>query len=158
MFLRYFQLFFRCISGKADHLHPVQKRCRNRLCRIRGADEQHIGQIIRHIHIVIRKSSVLFRIKNFQKRTGRISVIAHRQFVHFIQYHHRIGNTALTYSVHDASGHRPDIGTSVPSDVRLIPHTAKAYPDIFSAKCFCDAFSDAGLPGSGCTDEQEDRA
>ena len=145
------------ISRKLDHFHTVQQRLRNGVCGIGRADEHHIGKIIGHVHVVIRKAEILLGIKDLQQCAGRIAVIGDRQLIHLIQHHHRIGNAALVDPVHDPAGHRADVGTPVSPDLRLITDSAEADPYILTSQSPCDALANAGLAGSGRSDKQQDR-
>ena len=136
------------IAGKADHLHTVQKRCRNSIQGICSAHKEHIGKVIGHIHIVIRKGIVLLRIQHLQKSTGRIPIIGGGQLVNFIQHHNRIGGACLFHTVHNPSGHGSDIGSSMSPDIRLIPYTPQRNPHIFSGQSLGNAFANAGFTRS----------
>ena len=102
---------------------------------------------------MVIKSAILFRIKNLQKGTGRVSAVIFGKFVNLIQYNDRIGDTASLDSFHDPSGHSTDISTSVATDFRLITDTTKTDPYIFSSESPCNTLSDTGLPGSRSTDK-----
>ena len=145
------------VAVEPDHLHTVEKRLRDRVDRVRRADEHDVGKIVRHIHIVVRKRVVLLRIEHFEQRTRRISVVRDPQLIHFVEHHDRIGNTALLDPVHDPAGHRSDISPAVAADIRLIPHAAEADADIFPVQRFRNALSDTCLAGARCADKQEDR-
>ena len=41
--------------------------------------------------VVVVKSVVLFRVKDFEQRGGRVSVIIASKLVYFIQYKNRVG-------------------------------------------------------------------
>ena len=79
---------------------------------------------------MISKTVILLRVKSLQKGAGRISVKGLRQLIHLIQHHHRIGDAAPLYSLHDPAGHGSDIGASVAAYLRLIPDSAQTDPDI----------------------------
>ena len=150
--------FYRCISRKADDLHPVQKRFRDRIRAVRRTDKQYIAEVIRDIHIMIGERIILLRIQHLQQSTRRIAAVITAQLVHFIQHHDGICGTALLDPVHDPARHGADIGAPVPADLRLITHTAKAHPDILPMQSLCDTLSDTGLPGTRCAHKQKDRA
>ena len=148
----------RGVSRKTDDFHTVQQRLRNRIQRIGRTDEEHVGQVIGHVHIMVGESTVLLRIQYFQKRRRRIAVIRFAQLVHLIQNHDRIGNTAFGNAVHNPAGHCADVGTAMPADISLIPYSAEADPHVFSVKCPGDALSDAGLACAGSADETKNRS
>ena len=151
------ELIGRRIPREPDHFHTVQEGLRDRVQRVGRADEQHVGQIVGNIHIVVCESAVLLGIEHLQQCAGRISVVGDGQLVDFIQDHDRIGDAALLDAVHDPARHSADVGPAVSADIRFIPHAAETYAHIFSVKRFCDALSDAGLAGTRCADKQQDR-
>ena len=144
------------IAAEFNDLHPVEQRLRNGVRCIRCTDEQDIAQIIGHIHVVVRKGVVLFRIQHFQQSAGRVAVVGHPELVHFIQYNNRIGSPALLDPVHDSARHRSDIGSPVSADVCFIPHTAQADTYILPLQRSGNGAADAGLSGTRCTDKQQD--
>ena len=106
---------------------------------------------------MIREGIVLLRIQNFKKGCRGISVIGRRQLIHLIQYHDRIGNAGLLYTVHDSSRHSAKIRSPVSANIRLISYTAKAYAHIFSSESLRNTFSNTGFTGTGCTHKEKNR-
>ena len=158
MLLRDLKLFLGGISGELNHLHAVQERGRDRIRRIGRTDEHDVGKVIRHIHVVIREGVILLRIEDLEKCAGRIAVVALGELVDLVEHHDRIGDAALLDAVHDAAGHRADVGSAVAADIRLIPHAAEAHTDIFAPECPGDRLTDTGFAGAGRADEQQDGA
>ena len=105
---------------------------------------------------MIRKGIVLLRIQYLQQGCCRVSIIGGGKLIYLIQYHNRVGNSRLMDTVHNSSGHSPQIGSSMTSNIRLISNTAQTYPDIFSAKSLGNALSDTGLSRSGSTYKEKD--
>ena len=158
MLLRDLKLFLGGISGELNHLHAVQERGRDRIRRIGRTDEHDVGKVIRHIHVVIREGVILLRIEDLEECAGRIAVVALGELVDLVEHHDRIGDAALLDAVHDAAGHRADVGSAVAADIRLIPHAAEAHTDIFAPECPGDRLTDTGFAGAGRADEQQDGA
>ena len=119
--------------------------------------EEHIGQVVGHIHIMVGEGVVLFRIQYFQKRAGRVAAVVPGQFIYLIQNHDRIGNSAPFHPLHNSSGHGADIGSAVTADFRLVPDAAQTDADVLSAESPGNALADTGFSGPGRAHEEQDR-
>ena len=69
------QFLYRCVSAELNDFHSVEKRFRDRICRVRGTYEEHIREIIRYVHVVIRERVVLFRVEYFKQSARRTPVV-----------------------------------------------------------------------------------
>ena len=107
---------------------------------------------------MVGEGIVLLRIQYFQKSCRRISIVGRRELIDFVQHHDWIRNTGFLNPVHDSTGHRPEIGSSMPADIRFIPYTAEADPYILPAERLRDALSDTRFTGTRRTDEEKNRA
>ena len=107
---------------------------------------------------MVGKSIILLRIQNLKEGCRRITVIGSGKLIHLIQYHDRIGNTRLLYTIHDSTGHGTEIGSSVTADVRLVSYTAKTHANIFSSESLRNALSDTGFPCTGSSHKEENGA
>ena len=87
-----FFLVGRCVAREADHFHAVQQRPGDRVRPVCRADEQHIRQVIGHIHIVVGKGVVLLGVEDFKQGTCRVAVVGSGELVHFVENHHRVGH------------------------------------------------------------------
>ena len=65
------QLLFLGVAGELEHFHAVAQRRRNRIEHVRGRDEQHLGQVERHVEVVIAERVVLLRIEHLEQRRRR---------------------------------------------------------------------------------------
>ena len=119
------EFFHLGIAVKADDLHTVEQRLRNRICRVRCTNKHHIRQVVRHLHIVIGKGVILLRVKHLEQGTCRIPVVRSIKLIHLVQHHHRIRDTGLVNAVHNTPCHRSDISTSVAADICFITSTAE---------------------------------
>ena len=68
VFARDGQLLLFGVAGNLEDLHPVAKRRRHGIQHVRGCDEEHLGQIERHIEIVIAEGIVLLRVEHLEQR------------------------------------------------------------------------------------------
>ena len=149
---------FRCsVTRKLNHFHTVKQWFRYCINRIGRADEQHIGKIIRYVHIMVGKRAVLLRIKHFQKRTCRISSVILCQLIHLIQYHNRIRSTASLHAFHDPTGHCAYIRPAMAADLCLITDTAKTDPYVAAMQRLCDALTNTRFSGTRCPYKEQDR-
>ena len=107
---------------------------------------------------MIGEIAVLFGIQYLEQGAGRISVVGDGQLVDLVEDHDGIGDTALLDAVHDPAGHGPYISAPVAADVRFIAHTAQTHARVFAVKGFGYTLTNAGLAGSGSSDEAENGA
>ena len=151
-------VFFNCgITGEGNDFHAVKKRLRNSVCCIGGTYEQHIGQIIGHIHVMIGERVVLLRVEHLEKRAGGVSAVVFRKLIYFVQHHDRIGHSASFHAFHNSAGHSPDISSAVAADFCFIPDATQADADIFAAKRFSDTLADARFSCAGSAGKEKDR-
>lgn len=68
------KLLLRCVAGKLDDFHSVQKRARNGVGCVCGDYEQHVGHIEREIEVMVSEGGVLLGIEHFQKGGCRVSL------------------------------------------------------------------------------------
>jgi len=54
------------ITEEFDDLHPVAEGRRNCLQHVSRGDKHDVGQVERHVQIMIGKGEILFRIEDFQ--------------------------------------------------------------------------------------------
>ena len=57
-------------------LHAVQQGRGNGVQHIRGAHEQHFGEVDGHVQVVVHKSRVLFRVQQLQQGACRVPLIS----------------------------------------------------------------------------------
>ena len=152
------QLLQRRIAGELDHLHAVQQRLGDGVGAVGGAEEQHVGQVVGNIHVMVGKGVVLLGVQYLQQGARGIAVVGRVELVHLVQHHHRVRHAALVDAVHDAAGHGPDVRAAVAANVRLVMHAAEAHAHILAAQRAGDALADAGLAGARRPHEEQDRA
>ena len=107
---------------------------------------------------MIGKFAVLFGIKNLQQRRCCISLVVTAHFIDLVQKHQRIFHACLDQPVGDPSRHSSHVCSSVSTDLRFIPDTAKTDTDIFFIQCSCYGARDRCFSGSRRSDQTEDRA
>ena len=148
------KLLYCSISRKLDYFHTIEQWLRNGIGGIGCTHKKHIGKIIRNIHIMVCKASVLLRIQHFQKSTCRITAVIFGKLVHLIQYHNRICGSAPLHSFHNPAWHSTYVGSSVSSNFRFITDSTKTDTHVFTVKRTGNTLSDTGFSSSRCTYKQ----
>ena len=148
------KLFHLCVAVKGNDLHSVQKWLWNRIRRIRRANKEDFGQIIRYIQVMICKSMILFRIQHFQKGACRISIVIPGKLIDLIKDNNRIRCTAALNSFHNPSRHGANIGSSVTSYLSFIPNSSQTDSGVGSSKCLSDTLPNTRLACSRSTGKE----
>ena len=89
------QLLFGEITGDVYHLHTVQQGRLYRRNAVGGSDEQHLGEVIVQIQVVIVESSVLLGIEGFQQGGRRVTLEVGSELVYLVQHHHGVRGAGL---------------------------------------------------------------
>ena len=115
------------VSRNLDDLHAVAQRRRNGVELIRGGNEEHLRKIELHLEVVVLEGCVLLRIEHFKKCRRRIAAEVRAELVNLIEHEDRILRARLLDPLHDATGERADIGSAVPTNLRLVVQATKAH-------------------------------
>ena len=67
-----------------------RKRVRHRIEHVGGGDEQDLGEIERHIQVIVAEGGVLFRVEHFEQRRGRVAAEIAPQLIHFVEHENRV--------------------------------------------------------------------
>ncbi len=145
------------VARDLDELHPVEERCRDRREGVCGRDEEHVGEVVRNLEVVVRERAVLLGVEDLEEGARRVSRIGDGKFVDLVEDEDRVLRPCSLHALHDPSGQRPDVGPPVPSDLRLVFDAAEADPDVLPPEGVCDALPEACLAGAGRACEEEDR-
>ena len=145
------------VARELDDFHAVSQRLRNRIDHVRRGDEHHLGQIKRHVQIVIAERTILLRIEHFHQRRRRIAPEIASELVHFVQHEDWIVGFGPANSLDDLSGQRADIGPAVAADFRFIVHPAHRDAHEFAAQRTRDRFPERSFPHSWRPEEAQDR-
>jgi hypothetical protein len=62
------QLLFLGVAGDLQHFHAVLQRRRHRVEDVRRGDEEDLGQIERHVEVVVAEGVVLLRVEHLEQR------------------------------------------------------------------------------------------
>ena len=67
------QLLFLGVAGELEDLHAVAQRRRDRIEDVGRRHEQDLGQVERHVEIVIAERVVLLGVEHFEQRRRRVA-------------------------------------------------------------------------------------
>ena len=146
------------VALQRDDLHAVLQRRRHRVEHVRGADEEHLRQIERHVEIVIAERIVLFRIEGFEQRRGRIAAEVASELVDLVEHDHRVVGFRPANALDDLARQRTDIGAPMAADLGLVVHAAQGDALELAAEGAGDRAAQRGLAHARRSDKAEDRA
>ena len=122
--LRDLDLLLLGVAGELDHVHAVAQRRRDRVELVRGADEQHLREVERHIEIVVAEGRVLLGVEHLEHRARRIAAQVGAHLVDLVDQEHRVRSLGVADRPDDRAGHRADVGAAVPADLGLVADAA----------------------------------
>ena len=146
------QLLFLGVAGELEHFHAVAQRRRNRIEHVRRGDEQHLGQIERHVEVVIAERVVLLRIEHLEQRRRRIAAEIGAELVDLVEDEHRVLRLGAAQPLDDLAGQRADVGAAMAADLRLVAHAAERHAHELAAErvrrssCASDVLPTPGGP------------
>ena len=152
------QLFVFRVSRNFHDLHAVSQGTRNTIDVIGRRNKEDFRQILGHLHIMVHKTTVLFRVQHLQQSRRNVPFDILSGLVYFIQKHQRIGYFRGTQRACQVSGQRADICAPVPSDLCFIIHAAQADPDIFLVQRPGHRLRNRSLACTGRSHKAEDGA
>ena len=124
------------IAVDFDSFHPVEQRRRDGGSVVGGSDEEHLGQVVVGVDIVVVEMAVLLRVEHFEKCRGGVAFEILTHLVDFVKYDDGIRRSALDKSVDDAAGHRAYVGATVSAYLGLVVETAERDSGIFAPEGF----------------------
>ena len=145
------------VAGELDDLHPVAKRRRDRVEHVRRGDEQHLGQVERHLQVVVLEAVVLLRVEDLEQRRRRVAAEVHADLVDLVEHEHRVRAAGGLDVLDHAAGKRADVRAPMAADLRLVVDAAQAHAHELAAHGAGDALAEARLADAGRSDEEEDR-
>ena len=122
------------VTSDFDEFHTVEKRggdCREAVgCR----NEEHFGEVIVLVDVVVVELAVLFRVKHFKQSLRWVTLIVGSDLVDFVKYHYGVTGAAFLQRCDYSAGHRPEIGASVSANLSLVVKSAECDSDILAAQ------------------------
>ena len=105
---------------------------------------------------MVRERTVLFGIKHFQQRGGRVAAEINAHFVDFIQQKQRIVIRRFLQGLYDLSGHGADVGAPVPPDFGFVAHASQRHADELAPGRACDGFAQRCFPDARRSHQAQD--
>ena len=113
------------VAGQLEHFHAVAQRPGNRVEHVGGGDEQHLGQVERHVQVVIAEGVVLLRVEHLEQRRRRIAAEVGAELVDLVEDEDRVLRLGAAQPLDDLAGQRADVGAAVAADLGLVAHAAE---------------------------------
>ena len=157
MVARDLELLFLGVARQLEHLHAVPQRVGHRVEDVGRGDKQHLGQIERHIQVMVSEGVVLLRIEYFEEGRRRIAAKVRAELVDFIEDEYGVSDAGATEALDDLAGQRADVRAAVPADLRFVAHAAERHAHELAAERRRDRTRERGLADAGRPDETENR-
>ena len=145
-----------CVPGNPDDLHAVLERRRDGLQDVGRRDEHHVGQVVVHFQVIVAEGAVLLRIEDFEQGRTGVSPEVGAELVDLVEAQHGVVGPRLFDELDDLAGKRPDVGTAMSADFRLIAQAAQREPYELSVRCPGNRLGDGGLADAGRSHQTED--
>src|SRR5690606_11491964 len=121
-------------------------------------NEYHLRQIEGHFDVMIAERIVLLRIKHFQQRSRRSTTEVHGHLVDLVKEDYRVVAAGIFDPLNDPAGHRPDVGSPVTANLRLVPNATKGQPYEFPSQRTGDGTGDGRFTYPWRANETKDRS
>ena len=116
-----------------------------------------LRQVDVDLEVVIAERVVLRRVEHLEQRRRRIALEAGADLVDLVEHEHRVHRARLLQRLHDAAGHRADVGAAMAADLRLVAHAAERDAHELAVHRARDRLAERRLADAGRADEAEDR-
>ena len=146
------------VARERDHVHAVEQRPRDRVERVRGADEEHLREVERQVEVVVAERRVLLRVEHLEHRARRVAAPVGAHLVDLVDQHQRVRRLGVAQRADDRAGHRADVGAAVAADLGLVAHAADRHAHELAAERVRDRVPERGLADARRADEAEDLA
>src|SRR5262249_51676362 len=122
-----------------------------------GCDEHDTAEIKRNAEVIVTEAIVLFGVEHLEERGGGIALDAAAELVDLVKHHHAIAGACLSDRLYDIARQRPDIGSPVAANLRLVVHASEADADELAVHRPRDRLTKRRLAHAGRADEAQDR-
>ena len=150
------QLLGHRVAAEVDHFEAVVQRVRDALDVVGGGDEEHAAEVVLAFEVVVAKARVVRRVEDFHESRRRVAAPVAVELVDLVEQHDRVVHSGFGEALQDAPGHRPDVGTAMPTDLGLIAHPAEGDTREGPAQGVGDRLGHAALAGAGWAGEAQD--
>ena len=93
------------IAGDAQNFHPIAQWLWDTSEGIGSRDEQHLGQVVVDLEIIVVEGGVLFWIEHLQQRCCWIATKILAELIDFVEQNHRIDHFGAPHRLDDSSRH-----------------------------------------------------
>ena len=145
------------VAGQFEHFHAVAQRPGNRVEHVGRGDEQHLGQIERHVEVVIAERVVLFRIEHLEQRRRGVAAEVGAELVDLVEDEDRVLRLGAAQALDDLAGQRADVGPAMAADLGLVAHAAERDAHELAAERLGDRARQRRLADARRADEAQDR-
>ena len=114
---------------QAQHFHAILKGGGNGVQHVGRGHEEHLGQIVFHVQVMVLEHPVLLGVKDFQERRGGIAAEIRGHLVDFIEHEDRVLGAGLLHHLDDLAGQGADISPAVAANLGFIAHAAQRHAD-----------------------------
>ena len=144
------------VARELDRVHPVEQRPRDRVDRVRGADEEHLREVERQVEVVVPEVPVLLGVEHLEHRARRVAAVVGSHLVDLVDQDHRVPGLGVAQRADDRARQRADVRAPVAADLGLVPHAADRHADELAAERPRDRLPERRLADAGRPDEAED--
>ncbi len=122
---------------------------RDRVEQVGGGDEEHLGEVERHLQVVVLEGVVLLRVEHLEQRRARVAAEVHADLVDLVEHEDRVVRAAGLDVLDDPAGQRADVGAPVTADLGLVVDAAEAHAHELAAHGPGDDLPSEVLPTPG---------
>src|SRR3990172_9183077 len=122
-------LLFLDVSRELDDLQAVQQGRWNRAKGVGGGDEDHLGEIVGYLQLMIGEAVVLLGIKDLEQRRRRIAAEILPELVDLVKHEQGIDRTDAAHGLQDPSRQGPDVSSPVASDLGFVADPSQGDAD-----------------------------
>src|SRR5690348_16567384 len=95
---------------------------------IRSGDKKHLRKVVIHIDVMIAEGAVLFRVKNFEESSTRITSEVTPELIDFVQQDHRIDRSRTLHQLNDLARKGSGVSTTMSPYLGFVVNAAKRKP------------------------------
>ena len=117
------------IARDPDDFHAILQGPWDALQGIGGGDEQHLGEVVVDVQVMVVEGAVLFGVQHLKQSGGEIATEIGGHLVHLVEQEDRIARAGFAHRLDDFAGEGADIGATMAADFRLVVHTAQRHAD-----------------------------
>ena len=146
------------VARELDDLHAVPQGGRDGGEDVGRGDEDHLGQVIGHVQVVVGKGVVLLGVQHLQQGRRGVASEINAHLINLVQHEEGIEGPRPPHGLDDAARQGPDVGAAMASDLRLVADAAQADAHELPPQRLGDGPPQGGLARAWRPHEAEDGA